>query len=306
MIKPDRLPDFYVIGTQKAGTTTLHDRLSNCNLVNLPDTKETHFFSDDSNYMRGVEWYIKQFPPTTQSIIRGEIAPDYLFSIDAPSRIHELTPTPNIIAIFRNPLERAHSNYLMAVRNGYENMNFHEALSAEASRISTGGSRERQLFSYLGRSLYADQLKHFHAKLPKANYLYLKFEDFTDTGAAGVATYRKICDFIGVPECAEGIDLQAKSNVASQPRSTFLRDQLYNPSLFKRILRFLIPSRDLRSKIAYRLDIMNQRPVSKSEISSVPEFVIARLIDDLEQLQLFTNLDLTHWKDRISRHNQGK
>jgi hypothetical protein len=300
-----KAPDFFVIGAQKAGTTTLHDRLVGCPLVNLPITKETHYFSDDANFEKGIEWYERQFPASEGFVKRGEIAPDYLFSKSAPARIHAVNPKPDIICLFRQPLERAYSNYLMAVRNGYEQLDFCDALLAEPER-TRASPRERALYSYLGRSLYGEQLRHYFDHLPEARYRFLTFEDFTDEGELGRATFREICDFIGVAPCADEIDLAIKSNVASKPRSAFLRDQLYRPSPLKRLLRLLIPSQDIRARIAYRLDRLNQEPVKKTPMGKVPETVINRLMSDLALLEELTNLDLTHWKNSISSHNQGK
>ncbi len=305
MIASFKAPDFFVIGAQKAGTTTLHDRLVKCDLVNLPVTKETHFFSDDDNYGKGLEWYARQFPPSDTFIKRGEIAPDYLFSQSAPARILSVNPRPDIICLFRQPLERAYSNYLMAVRNGHEQLSFSDALLAESERVA-GGPRQRALYSYLGRSLYGEQVQRYFETLPDARYLFLKFEDFIDAGELGVRTLREICDFIGVFPCAEEIDYTIKSNLASRPRSSFLRDQLYRPSRLKRVLRLLIPSHDLRARIAYRLDRLNQRPADKQPMGPVPASVVTRLIGDLELLEQLIKTDLSHWKDRISNHNARK
>ena len=306
MSNPKTPPDFFVIGAQKAGTTTLHDRLLKCHLVNLPVIKETHFFSDDEKYQRGLDWYFRQFPRDQSFTKRGEIAPDYLFSIQAPGRIRALTPKPDIIVIFRNPLERAYSHYLMAVRNGHENLSFHDALLAEQKSGTSPDPRSRSLHSYLGRSLYGEQLRRYLDTLPNARYLFLKFEDFTDEGEIGVRTYRRLCKFIGVPKCAAGTDITAKSNVASQPRFPLLRNLLYKPSTLKRVLRICIPSYDLRARIAQRLDLLNQRPIEKQPMGPIPGFVLTRLIDDLDLLQRLTQLDLQHWKVEMTASYRGK
>ncbi len=305
MSNMQRVPDFFVVGAQKAGTTTLHDRLAECTPINLPFTKETHFFSDDDNYAKGLGWYLRQYPAGQDFTRRGEIAPDYLFSPAAPARIRAVNPAPDIVCLFRQPLERAYSNYLMAVRNGYETLAFSDALAAEEERAATS-PRHRALYSYLGRSLYGQQVRRYQDTLPEARYLFLKFEDFTDPDGQGQQTFEEICRFIGLDPRLVEVDYEAKSNVASQPRSTFLRNQLYQASRIKRVLRLLIPSRDLRARIAYRLDRLNQRPIEKPPIGRVPDRIIEKLLADLDLLQALTGLDLTPWKDGISAHNQGK
>jgi hypothetical protein len=300
-----RAPDFFVIGAQKAGTTTLHDRLVDCPLVNLPITKETHFFSDDEVFAKGIDWYERQFPVADGYLKRGEITPDYLFSRSAASRICAVNPKPDIICLFRQPLERAYSNYLMAVRNGYEQLSFSDALEAESER-ALASPRDRALFSYQGRSLYGEQLSRYLELLPEARYRFFTFEEFTDEGEAGKACFEEICNFIGVASCGEQVDFSIKSNPASKPRSGFLRNQLYGPSPIKRLLRLLIPSQDLRARIAYRLDRLNQTPIKKTPMGNVPESVIERLVSDLGVLEELTKLDLAHWKKSIVSHNQKK
>jgi len=83
----NKLPSFFVVGAQKAGTTTLHNWLNQQPGFCLPKTKETHFFSDPSRYARGLQWYINQYHECEQTDIYGEIYPDYGFYPDAAGRI---------------------------------------------------------------------------------------------------------------------------------------------------------------------------------------------------------------------------
>jgi hypothetical protein len=193
----------------------------------------------------------------------------------------------------------------MAVRNGYEHLSFSDALEAESERTQAS-SRGRALYSYLGRSLYGEQLSHYLEQLPQARYRYYTFEDFIDEGEVGRACFKSICDFIGIAACSEQINFAIKSNLASRPRSAFLRNQLYGRSPLKRLLRLLLPSQDLRARIAYRLDRLNQSPVKKTPMGKVPESVLEKLTKDLDLLEGLTKLDLTHWKNSIINHNQRK
>ena len=71
-----KLPTFFVAGSQKSGTTTIHDLLNQNTQISLPEYKETHFFSSD--YNKGINWYLKQFIENKYKI-RGEVDPSYMF-----------------------------------------------------------------------------------------------------------------------------------------------------------------------------------------------------------------------------------
>ena len=115
-----RVPSFFVVGAQKAGTTSLHNWMAQQPDVCLPKLKETHFFSIQEIFERGIDWYLQQFPRCKYDSIVGEICPEYMYCKQAPYRIREWNPNPKIIFIFRHPIERAFSHYLMSVRGGYE------------------------------------------------------------------------------------------------------------------------------------------------------------------------------------------
>ena len=70
--------EFFVIGVQKAGTTSLHDWLAQQPDICLPKLKETHFFTYQSRYEKGVDWYLDQFNGSSDQVY-GEICPDYIF-----------------------------------------------------------------------------------------------------------------------------------------------------------------------------------------------------------------------------------
>jgi hypothetical protein len=75
----NRSPSFFVVGAQKAGTTTIHQWLSRQPDVCLPAIKETHFFSHRDRFEKGTAWYLAQFEGGGTDRIRGEIDPDYAF-----------------------------------------------------------------------------------------------------------------------------------------------------------------------------------------------------------------------------------
>jgi hypothetical protein len=118
------LPDFVVIGTQKGGTTFFYELLSNHPLVRPAVTKELHFFDRNKNFDKGVDWYRRCLPESErvdgQRTVTGESSPSYLFSAQAPARMAEVIPDAKLVALLRNPIDRAYSHYQMQVRRGTE------------------------------------------------------------------------------------------------------------------------------------------------------------------------------------------
>ena len=202
------LPDFVVIGAQKAGTTTLYAQIV-ANASVLPALrKEVHYFDAAP---RPLGWYRAFFPREarvrevarrTGSVHVGEATPFYLCHPAAPTRMRAVVPYARLIAILREPVSRAVSGYHHAVRMGDETRAIHVALDPEhADELATPADtawyddprcpiRRR---GYLVRGHYAEQLARWLAVYPRDQLLVL---DTTEL-AGGVAAARAL-DFLGV------------------------------------------------------------------------------------------------------------
>ena len=123
------LPDFLVIGAQKAGTTALYAYLRWHPGITGPSWKEVSFF--DRHWWRGEAWYRGQFPLRGRGRLVGEASPSYLFHPLAPERVHSLVPGARLVALVRDPVARAYSHYQHEVALGREPLGFEDALAAE-------------------------------------------------------------------------------------------------------------------------------------------------------------------------------
>lgn len=303
MIK--KLPSFFVVGAQKAGTTTLHDWLVQQPDICLPKTKETWFFNDDERYAMGIDRYLSQFPVCNEEAIAGEINPEYMFFEKTPSRIHQSIKSPKIIFLLRNPIDRAYSHYQMTVRRGYEKLSFQDALLAEKERLSGGSNIFNVIhYSYMARGRYCEQISRYHKVLPDAKFLYVKFDDMISEGN-GYATYEGICNFIGVKSSPAIADRNVKSNQASMPRSSFLNKILYDKErpFLRTAASFMfsaIPS-DIKLRIGSALDRWNQKPLEKKEedkkVLIAPAEVLDFVQDEILRLEILTGLNLKDWID---------
>ena len=179
-----RLPEFLILGAQKAGTTTLYDVLTQHPDIGSARTKELAFF--DRHFGRGVSWYKANFPKSVG--ITGEATPDYIVDPAAPERVKSVLPDAKLVVLLRNPVDRAISHYFHAVRLGYENRPIEVALSLDnqpdpnAALRFVGHPLERrseyQAFSYLDRGFYSKQLAQWFELFDRKQFHIEFSEDF--------------------------------------------------------------------------------------------------------------------------------
>lgn len=157
-----RLPDFICLGAMRCGTTTLWSLLDRQPGVFLPRIKELHYFDGyQGGWDAGPAAYAAHFADAPADAVCGEITPSYLYIEEACGRIRDLVPDVRLIAILRDPVERAWSHYWYEVCGGRETLSFRRAIDAEPRRLASGRIEERIHRSYFDRGLYAGQLQRF-------------------------------------------------------------------------------------------------------------------------------------------------
>lgn len=186
-----RLPSFVVIGAMKSGTTSLYASLAAHPQIFC--ALEPHFFDD--NFHRGLDWYRSHFEEARPDQVLGEKTPDYLHRPDAVERMATLIPDARLIAILRNPVDRAYSHYWHMRSGGLERLAFAEAIAAEPARLKR--SRHDAMHAYMSRGHYLPQLQRVCERYPREQLLVLLFEDLVERPRESFA---EICRFIGVPD----------------------------------------------------------------------------------------------------------
>ena len=211
------LPEFLIIGAQRCGTTSLYKYLAEhpqfC--AAAVRTKGVHFF--DTHYGQGLAWYRSHFPTTMRrswfrarhgaDLITGEASPYYLFHPQVPYRIERDIPDVKLVAILRDPIERAYSQWQHEVAKGFEHLErFEDALDAEPARLAGVAERMRddpdhrspahQHWSYMARGRYAEQLEAYRSLFGPDQLLVLRAEDLF---AEPEATYARVESFLGLP-----------------------------------------------------------------------------------------------------------
>ena len=207
-------PDFLILGAQRGGTTSLFRYLERHPDIVGSTRKEIHYF--DYQFGRGDRWYRGHFPLAScrrhrPALLTGEATPYYLACPQAPRRAASKVPRARLIALLRNPVDRAWSHYRMARGQKKETLSFEDALRAEPDRLR--GEYEKLVAddgyysaayhrqSYLERGVYLPQIQRWLEHYPRAQLLLLVSEDFyRDPGE--VCT--QVCRFLGLPEWQPG------------------------------------------------------------------------------------------------------
>ncbi len=241
------LPDFVVIGAMRCGTSQFYGLLTQHPHIQKAAAKELHYFDRPERFDKGIEWYRKCFPAPQwkdeRRSITGEATPKYLADPMVPERMAQAVPKVRLIALLRNPVDRAYSHYHLLARRGYA-PSFEEALEAEQPGFLDGvnessgyephsSSDEESETELLTRGLYVDQLMHWHRFYSKDRLLILKSENFYKHTAD---TLNIVQDFLDLPQHKLELPPRGKSS-----RSTEYRYEPMNPNTKRRLEEFYRP-----------------------------------------------------------------
>lgn len=184
------LPDFLVIGAVRSGTTSLYDNLSKHPCIFPSAYDELGFF--DNNFELGLNWYRSLFPTLLTKkyfelkehcFMTYDVTPQYIYNYDVAKRVADLFPNIKIIALLRNPVDRAYSNYYLGVRGGTEKLTFEDAITAEIKELTDTNSIIMEDYnkprSYVVKGLYANQIKIWFKLFARKQILLLSSEDFS-------------------------------------------------------------------------------------------------------------------------------
>jgi Sulfotransferase family len=208
MTRPPR-PDFLIVGAPKAGTTALHSALAQHPEVFMTRPKEPKYWLCDGapppawcgpgDAHSRKEWiwrsddYVRLFEGGRHHTVRGESTPFYLWSRGAHRRIAEGLPDVRLIAVVRDPVDRAYSNWMHLWSDGLEPVaDFDEALAREDARVRAGWA---PFWRYRELGTYGDQLAHLHQYVDPARVLVLRYRDIVDDPPAAVD---RACRHLGI------------------------------------------------------------------------------------------------------------
>ena len=175
-------PNFLIIGTPKGGTTSLYSYLIKHPQVIPCLKKEIHFWP--WRYHLGLDWYLAHFPriPERANYITGEATTDFFDRYGVAREVRDSFPNVKTIALLRNPIDRAISQYYHWVRLGWETRTLEEVINADLQLIRQNPDNpvtdKISWKNYLLRGIYIKFIREWRTVFPQEQLLILKSEDF--------------------------------------------------------------------------------------------------------------------------------
>lgn len=313
-----RLPDFFIIGAAKAGTTSLYDLLARHPGIFLPGRKEPEFFARDDLYDRGIDSYAGLFDPARPDQLAGEGSTLYSLSPffpDTAARIARHVPQARFIYVLRQPVERAYSFYVQLVKN-YQNATgdhavhrrFEDFVLPECHARAAPRAKALARFNAhlpdtpelcLAGSDYVAQIHAYLAHVPRDRMLFLKFEDFRRDRETVMA---QICDFLDLPRFRDYPAEAGRRNL-SRDRSDRLGKRLAIDALRKTAgplwtLRGLLPA-SLRGRLRDKVVApapQDERPYDPPPMLPETRALLSRrFAAQIPELTRLTGLELSEW-----------
>jgi hypothetical protein len=289
------LPNFFVIGANKAGTSSLHRYLGQHPDIFMSRIKEPYFFAHegelppDTPFRKQMEaastreQYEALFAAAEGAIAVGESSTGYLPNAIAARRIHEEIPDARLIAILRDPSDRAHSAFAHARREGKEPLrDFEAAIDAELS-----GCRWR---SYVALGRYSQGLTNYFERFPASQLKILLYDEYSDEP---VAVLREIFGWLGVDPTFTP-DVSRRFNVSYIPKSDAVSSALRRPSPLRSLARAGVPmsARRWLQRKAVRLNSARPEPLDPPTRARLVELFDA----DIRRTEALLGRDLSSWR----------
>lgn len=304
-------PNFLVIGAAKAGTTALHLYLRQHPQVYMSRLKEANYFIspgrpprfggpyDDTILNRDVLWrredYLRQFAGVREEKAIGDVSPRYLSTPEAAESIHHRLPEARIVAILRQPADRAWSHFQMRRRDGFEPCaTLEEAIAEEPRRAAAnwGGGR------YLERGFYAAQLLPFLQRFPRERIrLYL----YDDLEADPRGLFRDLFAFLGVDPSFTP-DMSRRPNRSGELRNPVLRWLWTRTHDLRAPVRRFLP-KTLRGTVSRWV---TSRPLERTAFPvETRRWLTGIYADDIRRLEGILGRDLSPWLEDRSQGSSG-
>ena len=264
------LPNFLILGAQKAGTTSLYHVLRKHPDAYIPETKEIGFFFQDEQWNKGTEWYSSFFDGWEGQKAVGEATPSYINYPEVPKRIAQTVPDARLIAVLRNPVDRAYSQYMDNRKRLTEPLAFRDAI-------------ERR--GYIARGFYHEQIARYLEYFPREQMLILLFDDLVSKPKE---VYKDCFSFLDIEEDFECPEMLMKFNSSeSAPANPLYGLLRANPLLARYTpikVRFLA-QRGRKKRFS--------TPPIPEDVRKDVAYIFTKDIENLEDL---LSRDLSHWR----------
>lgn len=291
--------DFLVIGAYKSGTSTTRALLDAHPDVFVTTHKEPNHLAfcepGDERHpdgapnpghraaMRDRADWIAAYADRGSALAAGEVSPEYMVSRTAAGRARALLPDARLVAVLRNPIERAYSDFLMYVRDGVETDSFATALDRQDERWAAG----KPTGAYLRTGEYAAQIRRWLDVYPAEQLTVLLQEDLRNDPDA---TARRLFDHIGV---RSDLDLEPVEdrNVSGVPTTLTAKAVYKARTTLRPMLGGLVPE-SIRQAVDERLRGSLARPELEP---SDRDRLVEHFADDVAEVSRLIDRPLDHW-----------
>lgn len=298
------LPNFLVIGAPKAGTTSLWDFLRAHPQVYMPaDVKETNYFvlegkrasyrgpGDEEGLNRVAVTdrarYERLFDGVTDEMAVGEVSPFYMSDADIPRRISACIPRAKMVAILRNPVDRAFSSYLHLVRDGRETLDFATALQREAERAAANWE---PLWRYRDLGLYHKYLSRYYELFDPGQIRVYLFEELIGDKRETLAN---LMQFLGIDNSVE-IELKKMNSAAhvTLAKNRLIKDLVFEDNIVKQAAKRWLPAGSVRMARDLLVSVNSYKPRIAASVRRELQAFYRR---DIEALERLIDRDLSRW-----------
>jgi len=294
------IPNFLIIGAQKAGTTSLINYLSKHPDIYVPEDKEISCFYDDANYnKRFINYpFMKYYDNWKGQKYAGNAPVNTLYFAETTSkRIYDFNPSIKLIAILRNPIERLYSAYWFFVRCGLETESFESALKREVYLLKHGKFKELSDLTYVSHGFYYRQLMNFYKHFDKKQFLILLYDDFKIDPPQ---TLKSIYNFLEVKEYVDNDLVNKKYNVSSKAKIQSIHNFIFRDHFIKHIykralpegIRYKVRINFIKKILKINLEKFNYPPID----SSTKKYLLKIFEEHNNKLQSLLGRELNSWQ----------
>ncbi|MGK7950524.1 MAG: sulfotransferase [Xenococcaceae cyanobacterium] len=289
------LPNFLIVGVQKAGTTSIYNYLQEHPQIFMSQVKETNFLEKDwenlppeqqnKNGIVTVEKYAELFRDVKDEKAIGEASPNYLFHYESSAaRIKKYVPEAKLIVVLRNPVERAYSDHLMHLRDaiGYRSLSDQIKYSSHKSFILRKG------FYYL-------PLKHYFEQFGREQIKVFFYEDLCKNPHSFMQEMYKFLEV----DAKFTPNTTKKAQVAKVPKNKTINNLLQRKNMLRntvaKIMKTVVPL-ETRQKLRDRLIELNSHAKQEAPLSQEERKQLIELYrEDILNLQDLVERDLSSW-----------
>jgi hypothetical protein len=280
------LPNFFILGAGKCGTTTLHAGLRQHPQIFLTTPKEPTFFCRQYQIVKNPVDYFALYQAVTHETIRGEASHVYLTDPESAPLLAGLFPEAKFMIILRHPTDRAYSLYHHNRRSGTEMLRtFELALAAEDSRSKSDhfpqySTQYLYNFLYFRSGCFAEQIERYFALFDHRQFHFLTLDEVKNDPEN---TMQRIGNFLDLP-----VDPESKFTPTNEGVTT-----PYSATLEKwwqRLEKFC--KGPLQNPIRLGLNAFNSRPlppIAPKTAAALDE----RFAPSLNRLHELTGITLT-------------